>query len=49
MNIIIKTNYIIIINLMESDLFKRNIRDFYKVGDTIGKGGFATVKKAKNK
>ena len=34
---------------METDKLKRNIRDYYKVGDTIGKGGFATVKKGKNK
>lgn len=34
---------------MESNLFKRNIREEYKVGETIGKGGFATVKKAKSK
>jgi serine/threonine protein kinase len=27
----------------------RNIKDFYKIESTIGKGSFATVKKCKNR
>jgi serine/threonine protein kinase len=34
---------------MEDGTSFRNIKETYKIGETIGKGGFAFVRKAKNR
>lgn len=43
------TGFISFINLMESTEGFRNIKETYKIEGTIGKGSFATVKRAKNR